>query len=403
MENKNTTKCIALVSIDKAFITSTKTAFSSSDSIDLITIEKSVDQIHGELHNSEAAVVIVDLDATNLNEIESLQAVMKRLSSDIPVIVITEQFNAVTVRVLIQMHVADFLEKPVTTTDLVRSCVRALKAPEDQEENNEANIYAFMPASGGVGSTTMAIQTASILHSDATHGKSTCIVDLNFQHGACAEYLDMEPRFDIAEVENNPDRLDRQLFEVMLSRHKNGIAVLAAPVSPMEMRSFNTDVVIKILDLAAAYFDNVVIDLPRTWFPWTQTVLLGANKLFIVAEKTVPCLRHTQRLLEAVKSAAGKEVSPKVIVNRYAAKSKASGIQRSDIEEVLGEHFAGAVANDYVLVNEAIDRGVLLEEIREDSQVLKDLKAIILPEQAAASQARNGFLSLPGRLFRKAG
>ena len=151
MENNNTTKCIALVSVDKAFTASTKTAFGSSDSIELITIDKPVDQIHGELHNSEASVVIVDLDATNLNEIEALQAVMKRLGSDIPVIVITEQFNAVTVRVLIQMHVADFLEKPVTTTDLVRSCIRALKAPGDQEENNEANIYAFMPASGGVG------------------------------------------------------------------------------------------------------------------------------------------------------------------------------------------------------------------------------------------------------------
>ncbi len=403
METKIRAKCIALVSTDSAFIQSTKTAFGASDSISLIAIEKQIDQIHGELHNSEASVVIVDLDASKINEIEALQTVMKRLTDKIPVIVITQQFNAVTVRVLIQMQVADFLEKPVTTTDLVRSCVRALKDPDDIEENSDANIYAFMPASGGVGSTTLAIQTASILHSNAGHGKSTCIVDLNFQHGACAEYLDMEPRFDIAEVENNPDRLDRQLFEVMLSRHENGIAVLAAPVSPMEMRSFNTDVVVKILDLAAAYFDNVVIDLPRTWFPWTKTVLLGTNKLFIVAEKTVPCLRHTQRLLEAVNSVAGKEVSPKVIVNRYVNKAKGSGIQRSDIEDVLGDNFVGGVANDYLLVNEAIDRGVLLEEIKADSQVLQDLKAIILPDQVDVIQARTGIMSLPARLFRKVG
>jgi pilus assembly protein CpaE len=189
----------------------------------------------------------------------------------------------------------------------------------------------------------------------------------------------------------------------MLSRHKNGIAVLAAPVSPMEMRSFDTDVVVKVLDLAAAYFDNVVIDLPRTWFPWTETVLLGTNNLFIVAEKTVPCLRHTQRLIEAVKSVAGREVTPKVIINRSAAKSNGLGIQQSDIEEVLGDSYVGCVTNDYLLVNEAIDRGVLLEEIRADNKVLRDLKKIILPDKSNIKQTPKGILSLPARLFRKTG
>ena len=311
-----------------------------------------------------------------------------------PVIVITEQFNATAIRVLIQMQVADFLEKPVTTSDLVRSCIRASKNPGESEENSEAKICAFMPASGGVGSTTMAIQTASILHENSPAGASTCIVDLNFQHGACAEYLDIEPRFEIEQIENNPDRLDRQLFEVMLSKHKSGISVLAAPVKPMEMRSFNTDVVVKVLDLASAYFDNVIIDLPRTWFPWTDTVVLGTNKLFVVAEKTVPCLRHTQRLLEAIKSVAGKEVIPKVIVNRYVEKSKQASIQRSDIEEVLGEHFAGGVANDYFLVNEAIDRGVMLEEINPNNQVLRDLRSIVLPQLAQSKEKKVSSLCL---------
>ena len=403
MEEQNQEKRIALVSTDIAFIKATNTAFGASDSVELLVFEKQIDQIHGELHNSEASVVIIDLDAANLTEIEALQNVMKRLAGEIPVIVITQQFNASTVRVLIQMQVADFLEKPVTTTDLVRACIRALKNPKDMEINSEAKIYTFMPASGGVGSTTLAIHTASLLQNNTLHGGSTCIVDLNFQHGACAEYLDIEPRFDIDAVQNNPDRLDRQLLEVMLSRHKNGIAVLAAPVMPMEMRSFDTDVVVKVLDLAAAYFDNVVIDLPRTWFPWTETVLLGTNKLFIVAEKTVPCLRHTQRLIEAVKSVAGKEVTPKVIINRFVSKTNSSGIQMSDIEDVLGDYFVGGVTNDYLLVNEAIDRGVLLEEIKSDCKVIQDLRKIILPGQLKISKASKGFMSLPGRLFGKTG
>ena len=122
----------------------------------------------------------------------------------------------------------------------------------------------------------------------AARETSTCLVDLDFQHGAVADYLDLEPRLDLAEIEPRPDRLDRQLLEVMLSDHASGLAVVAAPNRPAEMRSFDPDVVTRLLDLVSSNFDNVVFDMPRTWFSWTDSVLLGSNRLFIVSETTVP-------------------------------------------------------------------------------------------------------------------
>ena len=120
--------------------------------------------------------------------------------------------------VLVQLQIADFLTKPLTTADLVRSCLRALQGP-GRDETAESEIYTFMPAAGGVGTTTLALQTAFQLHNSVARGASTCVVDLNFQQGACAEYLDLEPRFDIAEIENQPERLDRQLLDVMNARN----------------------------------------------------------------------------------------------------------------------------------------------------------------------------------------
>ncbi|HMQ58515.1 MAG TPA: response regulator receiver protein, partial [Rhizobiaceae bacterium] len=181
------------------------------------------------------------------------------------------------------------------------------------------------------------------------------------------------------------------------------LCVLAAPTSPTEMRSFNTDVVVRVLDLVSAYFDNVVIDVPRTWFPWTETVLLGSNKLYLVAEMTVPCLRHTQRLIEAINETLGKQVTPSVIVNRFQQKRFEHGIKRADVEAVLGEHFVGGISNNYRLVREAVDRGVPLESLDPDADVVKDLKRVILPEEAAViALRRKSFFSFGGGLFRKA-
>lgn len=403
MANPGKTKRIVLVSTDKSFVQKTRTAFASSEAVALVTVEKNITELRGEIQEADCSAVIVDMDAAKLNEIEALQRITRRLERRAAIIVVTQEFNASAARILVQLQVADFLVKPLTTADLVRSCVRALEGP-GREENTESQIYTFMPAAGGVGTTTLTLQTAFQLHHSVTRGSSTCVVDLNFQQGSCAEYLDLEPRFDINEIENQPERLDRQLLDVMLSKHASGLCVLAAPARPAEMRTFNADVVVRMLDLVSAYFDNVVIDMPRTWFPWTETVLLGSNKLYIVAEMTVPCLRHTQRLIQAVYETVGKEVKPNVIVNRFEQRLFESGIKRADVQAFLGEHFVGGISNNYKLVREAVDRGVPLHEIDPNANVVNDLRRIVLPDEVVAeTRKKRSLFGLGKSLLRRAG
>lgn len=403
MANPGNTKRIVLVSTDKSFVQKTRTAFASSEAVALVTVEKNVTELRGEIQEADCSAVIVDMDAAKLNEIEALQRITRRLERRAAIIVVSQEFNASAARILVQLQVADFLVKPLTTADLVRSCVRALEGP-GREENTESQIYTFMPAAGGVGTTTLTLQTAFQLHHSVTRGSSTCVVDLNFQQGSCAEYLDLEPRFDINEIENQPERLDRQLLDVMLSKHASGLCVLAAPARPAEMRTFNADVVVRMLDLVSAYFDNVVIDMPRTWFPWTETVLLGSNKLYIVAEMTVPCLRHTQRLIQAVYETVGKEVKPNVIVNRFEQRLFESGIKRADVQAFLGEHFVGGISNNYKLVREAVDRGVPLHEIDPNANVVNDLRRIVVPDEVVAeTRKKRSLFGLGKSLLRRAG
>ena len=393
---------IVLVSTDKDLAQEIKTAFAAFETTELVTIAKPAAELGNELHGIEHGVAIIDLDTRKLDELESLQRVMRRLEGAMPVIVVGQEFDAATARVMMQLRVTDFLVKPISTADLVRSCVRALKGTEAAA--SESQVLTFMPVAGGVGNTTIALETAFLLHNSAVRGASTCVVDLNFQQGVCAEYLDLEPRFDITEIENQPERLDRRLLDVMLSKHESGLSVLAAPVQPTEMRSFNADVVIRMLDLVSAYFDNVVIDMPRTWFPWTEAVLLGSNRLFLVTEMTVPCLRHTQRLIKAIDQAVGKQIKPCVIANRFEKRAFENGIRQADVEEILGDHFVGGISNNYRLVREAVDRGVPLHSIDKNSNVVNDLKRIILPGEApAATVQKRGLLSFGKSLLKRAG
>lgn len=406
-EKQPESKKLVLVTQDAELVALAKGALPNNDRQQLAIIDKQIGDLVQDIRSIEADALIVEINATQVEDFEHLQKIKRMVSGQTSIIVISSDFSPAAARILIQLKVSDFLVKPVQTSDFVRSCNNAMKISTETAQV-EPQFLSFLPASGGVGTTSMAIEAASILNRHGMKiGRTTCIVDLNFQHGACAEYLDLEPRFDISEIENAPERLDRQLLDVMLSRHETGLSVICAPNQPTEMRSFKGALVVRLLDLVSAYFDNVVIDLPRTWFAWTETVLTGSDKVFVVADMTVPSIRHSHRLVQAIEERLGKQSAPRVIVNRMDFRSNAAGLNAGDVEESLGEYYAGGVPNNYRLVRDAVDRGVTLSEIEEQNNVSSALTKIVLAGEALddlESNKKSSLLSLGRNLLkRKAG
>ena len=380
----NATRVVVL-SADQGFLEQLNAAFGANAQMALTLVPGSLSELEAQLDLAEANVAVIDLDAAQPGEMQALERLTTRLGAWPAMVVITQAFDAGVARALVQMRVADFLVKPVAPVELVRTCARVAQRPVTSvTETTEAKIYTFLPAVGGAGVTTLALQSAMLLLNSGPGGRSsTCLVDLDFQHGACADYLDLEPRLNLSEIEPRPERLDRQLMEVMLSHHPSGLAVIAAPNRPAEMRSFDPDVVTRLLDMVSTQFDYVVFDMPRTWFSWTDSVLLGSDELFIVSEMTVPGLRHAKQLVEAVRERLGDGPKPKVIVNRFEQQMFSTGLRKNDIERVLGDSFATCIPNHYAIVREAIDRGVPLEDVKPGNKITLAIKKMILPQSDA--------------------
>jgi pilus assembly protein CpaE len=382
---------IVVLTADDAFEESIRSTFGASAQIGVDVVKGRLAECDDDIGLEGAAVVIADVDAADETELQALERLLARIGGSPPVVAVTPSFDENVARRLMQLRVADFLVKPVPPVELVRACARAAKSSGNNNsaanaDLTEAQIFTFLPAVGGAGVTTLAVQTAMLLLGSGARGKtSTCLVDLNLQHGTCADYLDIEPRLNLSEIEPRPERLDRQLLEVMISQHASGLAVIAAPNRPAEMRLFDPDVVTRLLDLVSSHFDYVVFDMPRTWFSWTDSVLLGSNKLFIVSETTVPSLRHAKQLVDAIRERLGEGPKPQVIINRFVQKMFSTGLRRSDIQQALGEAFLACVPNDYALVREAIDRGVPLEDVKKGNQITLELKKLVLPQAGGKS------------------
>jgi pilus assembly protein CpaE len=277
----------------------------------------------------------------------------------------------------VQIKIDDWLPKDSPFIDIYRSCERLNRTPQVENRNKDAVCYSFFPAAGGCGNTTLAIQTAFILGRESRQMGSTCLVDLNFQDGSIADYLDIAPAFRIEELANAPGRLDRQLLDVMLTRHSSGLSVLATPRVPAKYFEISEGLIGAVLGLLSRSFDHVVIDLPKNWYPWMDNVIWGSNYVYVVTNFTVPALRHARYVLDAISAKAVNEAKVGVIVNKYRQKLFGAGLKRSDAEQLLRDWLAGFVPDRADLVQEAINRGMPVSEVSRGSKLEKALACIL--------------------------
>jgi len=368
---------VLLVSEDVELKDLLSSGFNEKRHFVLKTIKGQISETENFL-NSEPlpGVLLVDLQNAAPDELAALERVKRGRYADTPIIALSSYLDQEIVRRLVQIKVDDWLPKDSPFTDIYRSCERLNRTPA-VEKNKDAVCYSFLPGAGGAGTTTLAIQTAFILGRSTRQMENTCLVDLNFQDGAIADYLDIAPAFRIEELANAPGRLDRQLLDVMLTRHSSGLSVLATPRVPAKYFEVSEGLIGTVLSLLSRSFDYVVIDLPKNWYPWMDNVIWGSNQVYVVTNFTVPALRHARYVLDAISAKAADEVKVSVIINKYREKLFGASLKKSDAEQLLRDWLAGFIPDNPDLVHEAINRGIPVSDVNPGNKLEKSLQRIL--------------------------
>lgn len=367
---------VLVISADAALGGSLKEAARHTPDIALLTHTGGVDAPVDPALLTRASVVVVDLDAARREHLLALQSLMPRCGAR-PVVVMVDTCADAVQRWFFQIGVRDLLRRPVQGEDLLAAC-RSLLSGRLDPPSDYAEVTTFLPAAGGVGNTTLAIEAAMQILGARPEANSVALVDLDLHSDACADFLDLEPRLDFGEIGENGERLDVQLLEAMTSRHASGVALVAAPSVAGQLRELNSGAILRLLDVVAAQFRHVVIDMPRMWHPWTDGILGGSDRTFIVTDMTVPGLRFARRIADHVNSRLSLKTPARVIVNRCERRFfSGAGLRRGDVANALDGIFAGEIANNYQLVREAIDQGVPLETVKPGNNISAGMRHIL--------------------------
>ncbi|MFZ1108877.1 MAG: hypothetical protein WAN43_11120 [Rhodomicrobium sp.] len=356
--------------------------FTETDRFALRVINARVSEFENLLAEIEPPeLLVIDLDKASIVDTEALERIKKVKFEVTPILVVSNYLDQDTVRSLVRIKVDDWLPNDCGSADIYKSCERALRRPTPEKPLHDADCHAFFPVSGGCGNTTLAIQTAFLLGKKSGQLSRTCLVDLNLQDGTVADYLDLTPSFKIEELSTAPGRLDRQLLDVMISRHPSGLAVLATPRVPARYLDVSEGIVGSVLGLLSKSFHTIVIDLPKNWRPWTDNVIWGSNKIYVVSSFTVPALRQARFVADAIAAKANANAEVSVIINRYSQSIFGGGLTRKDAERVLGGRLRGLVPDLGNAVAEAINRGLPVSEISSGSKLEKRLENILFADK----------------------
>ena len=316
-----------------------------------------------------------DLDDVGENSLKEFDRFMTQRPQDIPVIVLAPHVEDTLVRWFMRLRVADWVKSPLSPGELIAACGRVMSLNDSGRQ--DIKCMAFMGARGGVGASTIALHAAIIQARSAAPTVTTCLVDLDLEQGSCADYLDLQPNWQIDELIADPARLDGHMLETMTVNHPTGVAVLSAQRKFGEQFAFSEEIVTRTLDLASQKYQSLVVDLPRHGENWTSAVLLGSSDVYIVTDFTVPGLKSARRMVTDITAHYAGEVKPKVIINKYETSFFAGHLSTSEAKELLGPSLAGYVTMESKLVREAIDRGVPTTAINPRNKIITDLVKIL--------------------------
>lgn len=227
-------------------------------------------------------------------------------------------------------------------------------------------VIAVMPARGGIGASTLAVNLADRLRDPAGTFRKTArnrvvVVDLDIQFGTISSLLDTEPReflYDLALDGRTPDA---QAVEEALIELPSGLSVLPAPSQFAPLETIRPEQIKALIAHLRSRYDYVVLDLPRTLVGWAGAVFEVSDRLFLMADSTVPTIRQARRLLDLL-AEDHLDLSVEVVLNHERKPMTLSRAQK-EASKVLQKPFRHWLPDDPRAARMAVDRGQPLTEV----------------------------------------
>jgi pilus assembly protein CpaE len=194
----------------------------------------------------------------------------------------------------------------------------------------EGHVLSIFAPKGGVGKTTVSVNTAVALR-EQTRSR-VLLFDADVGVGNVTSVLAVKYRMGLADLaDSQPDEWTDAAFEQCTVTHEpSGVRVLTWGSDPAQSERVSVDLLLAALRWAKSHHSFVVVDTHPGYDDRTMAMLTLANEILLVVTPEVGAIRNSSQFLGLAREVGLGDIV-RVVVNRAN-----HGVRVADIERALG-------------------------------------------------------------------
>ena len=349
------------------------------------------------LHEARGAglpeLAIIDVDLAAPAERDELERVLTAYADRVAFVVTSRSPTVEGMRLLMRHGIVDLLPQPLVADELTRAVKlagdglrrRAAPTKGEAEAAPRGALVSVIRAGGGAGGTTIATQAACAATKAGWTEGQVCLIDFDLQFGSAAFHLGLPQRTHLLDLIEAGERLDGSMLKTTMARHPSGVDVLAAPPGIHPLDALTPELATQLLSEARRHYRLTVVDLPLAWTAGSRAALVESDRILLVAQPTMPSLRHARRQIETLQEEGLDHIPLWVVANKVPSGLFADGLNMRDMASALGRRIDHSIPAESRL-QEAANLGKTLSDLGA-TRTVKRLAALLdgLPQPAAAS------------------
>jgi pilus assembly protein CpaE len=290
---------------------------------------------------------VVIVDTRGARAIPPSMAAVKRQHPATGILVVASESDPTVLLEAMRAGATEFLQEPITSDALEQAISRLVAHRASPAAHGE--VFAFVGAKGGVGTTTTAVNVATALAKVAP--SQTLFLDLHVTGGDASLLFGAEPRFSIVDALENTHRFDEAYFRGLVTPTKTKADLLASSDRVLVQHS-GTQQFRAVVEFAAQLYRYVIVDVPRSDAAAIDALDI-TSRIVVVTNQELSAVRGASRLAAALRERHGRD-RVVVVVNRS---DKHAEIGQADIEKVVASKVKHMLPSDYRLALEALNKG----------------------------------------------
>lgn len=250
-------------------------------------------------------------------------------------------------------------------------------------------LVAVFSAKGGAGKSTIATHLAVGL--SRFYDLKTLLVDTDLWFGDVGSLLDVHSNKTIFDLCSGGDPDVVSLSQAVVP-HASGISVLLRPTDLVSVDKLDINAVGKILAVASAVYDYIVIDTRSGLDELTLQILDIADQILLITTPEVSAVGNASRFL-LIAEELGYKSRTMLVVNRAN-----TGVNLKSLERTLNTEVACTVVSAGIQVVLAANEGVpIYSKNSRDSEIFRNLASVVekvvgrpMPKSRATGDDKQG-------------